>query len=206
MSNKSDKHLVLDLDDTLITSKEVNRSAVPYDYYESQSKLYVWKRPGVDKFLRWCCGRFKSVNIWSHGKETWVVNNVVQLFAREQVEEMNFIYSRDQAVMRCGGMYKDLDVLAEFGMTQDNTVAVDDQPFNYIRTPNNVVSIAPYKPYNRYVYSTESMDPELVRVQSTLQGVINCKSVSAYLRVLKASKLPDIVHNHRRVYMTIECN
>lgn len=197
------KHLVLDLDDTLITSSNINRSSVPYDYYDQQSRLYVWKRSGVGRFLSWCCNRFESVNIWSHGSEPWVVNNVVRLFSREQVEKMNFIYSRDQAVMRCGGMYKDLDVLADFGMTQDNTVAVDDHPFNYIRTPNNVVSIAPYKPYNRYLYSRESMDPELTRVQGFLQGVINCKRVSAYIRVLKASKLPDIVHNHRRVYMTI---
>jgi hypothetical protein len=145
-SKKNGKHLILDLDETLV------HTFGPYDDLhtmkddmddDQKKRIYSLKfstgdtmqgyvRPHVEEFLRVAFAEFESVGVWSAGTKEYV-NLIVDLVFRER--RPAFVLSRDQCnelrvrdeAMPC--RYKPLDVIYHKypDHNETNTVIVDDR-------------------------------------------------------------------------------
>lgn len=96
MSFKKDKHLILDLDNTLIQARELPILPVLYDHvYVNENQLvFIYKRPYVDEFLRFCFKNFQTVSIWSAGTKTYVEDVIKNCFNVDD-QTFTFIWHRD---------------------------------------------------------------------------------------------------------------
>jgi len=91
--------LVLDLDHTLIHSFEygVHRPGKPADFIIQGEcdRMYVYKRPGVDEFLRFALDTFEGVGIYSSGTNVYVESCVRRLLGKDY-ERLAFVFGRNE--------------------------------------------------------------------------------------------------------------
>lgn len=143
---KNGKHLILDLDETLVHSFSPGDNLQNFiaDLTDDQKKriynlkfqngesLQGYIRPGAEEFLRVAFQEFESVGVWSAGTKEYV-HLIVDTVFKEQ--RPIFILSRDQCnelrirdeTMPC--RYKPLDVVYQRypDHNEANTVIVDDR-------------------------------------------------------------------------------
>lgn len=150
IQRKNGKHLVLDLDETLVHTFEEERELEKFlDYLSPENKKRIHKfnlpgirstfwtyvRPNVEIFLEGVFNEFSSVGVWSAGTHDYV-HTIVNIIFPSHLRP-KYIMSRDNCnVMRfipgepvC--RYKPLENIfrlkKELGMTQRNTIIVDDR-------------------------------------------------------------------------------
>lgn len=143
---KNGKHLVLDLDETLVHTfddKDGLADFVNYLTPEQRKRIYMIEFPGgesmwgyirpyAEEFLRVAFNEFESVGVWSAGTQYYVAN-IVQVVFKDQSPK--FVMSRNQ----CNELkikneevpcrYKPLEVIYSMHAdhTSKNTVIVDDR-------------------------------------------------------------------------------
>ncbi len=155
----TNKNIILDLDDTLVNTREsidtieqidlVDPDArkrfyslfLPGDYY------HVWgmMRPGCKEFLSFCFDYFDKVIVWSAGDDKYVKSMVERLF--EGLPEPDGVFSRQycetdgtnttKPLLKLQPHYPNLDLT--------NSLIVDDRDHNSLTcNPDNAVIIPPY--------------------------------------------------------------
>jgi hypothetical protein len=97
--------LILDLDKTLIHSIRIP-DIDTFDKQEScgsygtelESGHITFKRPNVDRFLRWCFRKFEKVILWSAGTTGYVHEILLKMF-----DEFKFdlVFTRDHCTFPC---------------------------------------------------------------------------------------------------------
>lgn len=143
---KNGKHLILDLDETLVHTfgpEDQFMNFIEFLSEDQKKRLYSMKfpegdilfgyiRPYAEDFLRVAFAEFESVGVWSAGTK-YYVEKVVELIFKEQ--QPVFVLSRDQ----CNELkisdetepcrYKPLDVIYHRypDHNEKNTVIVDDR-------------------------------------------------------------------------------
>lgn len=143
---KNGKHLVLDLDETLVHTfdeKDGLAEFVNYLTEDQRKRIYMIEFPGGDtmwgyvrpyaeEFLKVAFNEFDSVGVWSAGTQYYVAN-IVQVVFKDQTPK--FVMSRNQ----CNELkikseeipcrYKPLDIIYRNNPTHKptNTVIVDDR-------------------------------------------------------------------------------
>jgi TFIIF-interacting CTD phosphatase-like protein len=149
-----DKLLVLDLDETLIFATESPLMRMPdlrvFDYY-------VYKRPGVDRFIKTCLEWF-MVGVWTSSGSLYADSIVRALFS--DPAKLTFVWS----ALRCSRGYdreeqqqvvrKDIKKLTRTGYCRENIIMVDDSPEKLGRSYGNGVIVRPYQgePGDRELY------------------------------------------------------
>jgi TFIIF-interacting CTD phosphatase-like protein len=135
------KLLILDLDETLIhaTDKPLEREA---DF--QTERYYVYKRPDLEKFLRFCQDNFQ-VGIWTSGGSDFAKTVVKNIFPENYL--LQFVWSRK----RCTKAYdsekmksyylKNLAKLKRRGYSLDEIIMVDDTPQKLQKNYGNLVRI-----------------------------------------------------------------
>lgn len=130
------KCLVLDLDETLVHSsfKPVPNPdyIVPIEIDGQQHRVYVLKRPHVDKFLA-AVGKLYEVVLFTASLSKYA-DPVTDLLDPQGV--CRFRLFREHCVFHRGSYVKDLSRL---GRPLDQTIIVDNSPASYIFQPNNAV-------------------------------------------------------------------
>lgn len=128
MDEKSDKLLILDLDETLIhaTEKELEFSA---DFYFD--KYFIHKRPHLDKFLEDISKHF-AIGIWSSADDIYVTEIVKNI--QPANVEFEIIWGRSRCSLKrdfnLDNYYfeKRLDKLKKKGFRLEQIIIVDDTP------------------------------------------------------------------------------
>ncbi len=128
MDEKSDKLLILDLDETLIhaTEKELEFSS---DY--QFDKYFVYKRPHLDKFLVDISKHF-TIGIWSSADDIYVTE-IVKNIKPDKVE-LEIIWGRSRCSLKRDDTFdsyffeKRLDKLKKKGFKLEQIIIVDDTP------------------------------------------------------------------------------
>lgn len=168
------KHIVLDIDDTLIhaffLTKEQHdyyRSNPEYSYLENRgvyiniididnndirgtgiiTTIYILFRPYAKEFLSFCLEYFEQISIWSAGHFRYVRAIEAVLFPPN-----NEIYREklDKVLTRvdCNSIteYEILKDLASKGFKLENTLIVDDNDTTFTRNLSNAIHIPKYDP------------------------------------------------------------
>lgn len=170
----TNRHLVLDLDSTLI------HSSVEMDVYENmhlysdtrsiplRSRLYrfdlvdamdvvpgtgsvmpMWGvfRPHVFEFLQFASVYFEKVHIWSAGQYKYVHNIKAVLFPKPDFQP-DVVLTHDDCEMSSTMVCKPLSKLYGMGVgaNETNTLALDDRDDTFSKNPYNGIQIEPYEP------------------------------------------------------------
>jgi hypothetical protein len=151
-------HLVLDLDETLITTEAPDN--VQPDMCLADEVAY--HRPNLLQFLRLCFQHFASVSLWTAATEPWL-----HAFLRSLPESMRCSFAFTWAARMCEGVRKPLCKMwatpkaLAMGMGAANTFILDDRPETSSDNLDNFMRI---KPFLRY----DARDKELLAIFATL--------------------------------------
>lgn len=160
------QHIVLDLDNTLITSiynaGEFDENSRMSYYY---NRHYVHKRPYLDVFLDYCFEHYDTVNIWSHGTSSWVNSNLTKIIPSKYCDKLGFIHHRDHRGLYEGdkeswhkNMYRiwDEDDYQRKGICPENTIIIDDILENHNLHIDNLIQVKkfidPFLPDNELIF------------------------------------------------------
>lgn len=134
MCDKSDKLLILDLDETLIHATEKKLDITEDFKFEN---FFVYKRPFLDIFLE-KVSRLYKIGIWSSGDDDYVEDIVKHI--KPNTVNFEFLWGRSKCTPRRdfdSDVYyfeKRLDKLKNKGFEMSKILIVDDSPE---KTKNN---------------------------------------------------------------------
>jgi len=130
-----DSYVVLDLDHTLINTET---SSTPNPLLEKNCDFhfklqgihyYVFKRPGVDKFIDVLTKNFKGIAVWTAAVSTYAKQIIKGVFGIKHIPKLVFIWTRNQTQSDEKGLYKALSKLWS------------DPSLNKTLNPNNTVHV-----------------------------------------------------------------
>nr|QBK89146.1 MAG: ctd-like phosphatase [Mimivirus LCMiAC02] len=158
----NNKFIILDIDHTLVHSKRISptiKFGELGDFNVCNNMYSTYKRPYVDKFIKWCFNNFDGVIVWSAGTKGYVDNVVKYLF---KTHKPIIILTRKNCSINCNRYYKDvstLDVTLKNVCINPNTSKIffiDDLPHR-IKNLNSQY-IIPIKPYwtRRHIWRDRS--------------------------------------------------
>ncbi|NBA88962.1 phosphoprotein phosphatase [Emticicia sp. CRIBPO] len=172
MEEKSDKLLILDLDETLIHATE-NKLDISEDFLFD--KYFVYKRPFLDKFLSDISRHF-TIGIWSSADDNYVTE-IVKSIKPDNVE-LEVIWGRSRCSVRrdydLDNYYfeKRLHKLKNRGFRLEQIIIVDDTPAKSKSNYGNAIYIREF--------SGEATDEELKHLHDyllTLKTVVNVREI-----------------------------
>nr|QBK89706.1 MAG: ctd-like (NLI interacting factor-like) phosphatase [Pithovirus LCPAC001] len=173
MVEKTDKCIILDLDETLVHTSEKSLptgKAGLIKFQQNSSNLYIidtasldgnriviekmWghKRPHLKKFINFCFKRFVHVIIWSAGTDRYVKDIVNRVLC--DIKCPHKVYTRkDCFTDEEGILTKPINYLTTNNqdlsrVNLNNTIIIDDRTQNFRFDPNNGVKIPIYNPFN----------------------------------------------------------
>lgn len=169
---KKDFLVLLDLDNTLITSElkknitngEITNKLIP-DIDASNLGLkpeYIFIRPYLNEFLSFLFDNF-YVGLWSAANEKWISTICSQSILRNYKDKFLFIWNGSMCKNKEKPLQKVWKMYSEFNRT--NTILIDD--VLGIRTPNirNRLNINKYQ-INNQMYN----DIELLKIKKILEN------------------------------------
>jgi len=158
-------HFVLDLDNTLICSQSRRTKKPSFEINLGGEHYYVYKRPGLDRFILEMFLHAKSVSIWTAATKDYCNKILKNIFTESERKKLKFIWSRNKTINRNGMYYlKDMSkVFSEFGsMNKSNTLLIDDNPDHMVVSEGNMMYIKPWMNLSR-------RDRELMKIVKLLR-------------------------------------
>ena len=171
-AQKSDKLLILDLDETLIhaTTEPLPGRAVDFrigDYH-------VYDRPHCQAFIDFCFERMAYVAVWTSSSSDYAQAIIHHLFGRRQ-HDLLFMWSRGRCTR-----HRDLETFEEinaknlkkikcYGIPLERTIMLDDTPAKLRRHYGNLVRIDPFE--------GAADDQELVYAEAYLNELVEESNV-----------------------------
>lgn len=196
MDKKNIEHVVLDLDSTLIysqhyeqheqTSKKLKKTK-PCFILESNKndhktntrlsaeinkndKAYeIYKRPYLDRFIKFLFDNFKTVSIWSVGTDKWV-NTIIPIIFQKNYKKLSFILNRNHVWVNKKGYYIkrfnlkiwNKKIGKKFNINKNNSLLIDDNEKHQKYNVNNFILIKEFDPIKN------TNDDELLKMESFL--------------------------------------
>jgi carboxy-terminal domain RNA polymerase II polypeptide A small phosphatase len=172
MQDKSDKLIILDLDETLIHASQ-SELDIPYDFRFDQ--YFVYERPHLRQFLTDISNHF-SIGIWSSAGDEYV-NEIVRQIKPDGVDFVVVWGSSKCSLKRdvdLDAYYfeKRLDKLKKQGFRLEQILVVDDTPTKSRTNYGNAIYIKEFK--------GDSSDRELPFLYAyllTLKAVENVRTI-----------------------------
>jgi Dullard-like phosphatase family protein len=138
---KSDKLLILDLDETLIyaTAEPLIRN---HDFMIDRYHVYV--RPHVSHFLEACLNLF-TVGIWTSATADYAEEAINHIFGNPS--RLAFVWSRERCTRRLDTesqeihFVKNLKKVRQLGFSLDQVVIVDNDPHTFADNYGNGIPI-----------------------------------------------------------------
>eukprot|EP01083_Nonionella_stella_P093857 263221_1 len=199
---RSNKCIILDIDGTLIDT-------LPEQIYKEQKNNlsisrkpdhitdegdYIWKRPGLDAFIKFCFDNFQHVSIWTAASQEWAdvfIRNLIGHQYRDSfTQNGNFVWSRSrlskQFRMRYFYHYGN-DVITHKplskvwrsrtrrseGWNKYNTLIIEDTPRNCVDNYGNAIYVDTYE----IIDDTDNSDKCLFNLMKYLAALLQVDTV-----------------------------
>lgn len=166
----TNKHIVLDLDSTLICSDmklsnlkklriDINKdlrdriyrfNLLEYDNNDDEGTVVeVWGvyRPHLFEFIKFCSNYFAGIHIWSAGTYKYVHGIKEVIFKSENIQPIT-VFTRDDCEMNHKNIFKPLSkFFNSYGKAiPENTLIVDDRDDTFSKNRSNGILIPRYDP------------------------------------------------------------
>lgn len=169
MQNSERKLLILDLDETLIyaTEEKLEREA---DFIVGQ--YFVYKRPFVESFLRFCFENF-DVAVWTTATKSYAEEIFKNLLKENEV--LQFLWTRERCTyefdeeLREPILVKKLAKVRRRNCKLESVIVVDDSPNVWKSSYGNLVCVSKFKGDER--------DDELKLLPIYLEKLLNVSNV-----------------------------
>jgi hypothetical protein len=190
---KTDKNIVLDIDATLLDTREDEGGYENLKLFSSPKmaqyrhraftlvlddvtekkgtgeviKLYGTYRPFLDEFLDFCVDYFDNIIIWSAGKKDYVEELTRKMFYGRKKQPL-VIYSHSDCNIYGDDITKELSKLYKDKRTkgmlnETNTFVIDDRDDTFSKNPENGIKIPIYEA-NLALKDLKKKDPALERL------------------------------------------
>lgn len=139
------KLLILDLDETLIFSTKKSLSGIEEDFHVGP--YFVYKRPGVERFIKNVAGDF-TLAVWTSSSSEYAEGIVNELF---NDIDLQFFWSCNRCTRKFDPQtyqyfwIKDLKKVKRRGYQLESIIMVDDTPQKLIRNYGNLVRVPPFE-------------------------------------------------------------
>jgi len=164
------KTLVLDLDETLVHSsfKPITNAdfIIPVEIEDQIHQVYVVKRPGVDKFMKFVGEKYEVV-VFTASLSKYA-DPVLDLLDIHKVVKTRLF--REACVEHKGNFVKDLSRL---GRDLKNIIIIDNSPMSYLFHPDHAIAIGSW--------FDDPNDTELLDLMSFLGELSVCDDVVVLL-------------------------
>lgn len=172
-------NIILDLDNTLISAVELDgynektnlEKSRKFESFDVDNYYKVFKRPNVDKFIKFLFENCKHVSVWSAGTKDYVLKIVDELFIKKGYHPhfVFFLYHCNLSDKNHKGI-KDLDmVVKHFKYDKDKTYIVDDLDDVIHINKQNSFHIKDFEYYNK----NSENDKELLRIMEKIKKINN---------------------------------
>ena len=144
IKNKKMNLLILDLDETLVFATE-EKLAQPEDF--RAGGYFVYKRPGLDRFIQFGFHHFK-VAVWTSSGSDYANEMIRRLFVH--AEQLEFAWTQQRCTwavdseLGSGYWVKDLKKVRRLGHSVTTIIVVDDSPRKLERNYGNYIPVAPF--------------------------------------------------------------
>jgi carboxy-terminal domain RNA polymerase II polypeptide A small phosphatase len=144
MIEKSDKLIILDLDETLVHSTEYK---LPFEEDFRFENYFVYKRDYLDWFLTSLSEHFR-IGIWSSGDDAYVAE-VAKIIKPANID-FELVWGRSKCTIKrdhkldCYYFEKKLDKLKKKGFNLDKVIIVDDSPEKSKSNYGNAIYISEF--------------------------------------------------------------
>jgi Dullard-like phosphatase family protein len=156
---------VLDLDETLIHTDSLPAPSSLVDQMTVDGIGYLMKRPGLNSFLSYAVEHF----------EVFIFTYADRAYAEPIVKEIapflgdDHLLYRDSCFLRCGEVYKDLDML---GRDMRSVIFVDDNRSTGSFYRRNAITVPPWRGSSIDTILTKSLPEVLERCR--MENDVRC--------------------------------
>jgi TFIIF-interacting CTD phosphatase-like protein len=180
------KNVILDLDNTLISSEPyedhseskirdlLDSATGKVAYYDMHGYYVVFERPGVQPFLDWLFANY-SVSVWTAASKDYALHIIDHTIEDENARRLDWIFFDTHCALS-KSIYgrrspKNLRLLWEVfelpGYTRENTVIVDDLNRVYRAQPDNCIPVKAF----HILDADADADAELEKVREKLKDL-----------------------------------
>ena len=144
-------HLVLDLDETLISVSLKPVSNPDFTFIINSVPYYGRKRPGLDLFLKFAFSHFDTISVWTAATRSYAIKVIKNIMTETQYSALAFFKTRVDLVSSQGSYYKPLSKIfttteaKKYKITPKNTIMIDDRADVLRNNPGNGIMIPPWK-------------------------------------------------------------
>lgn len=153
-----DSYAILDLDHTLINTETTEKPNLfleencDFHFKLQGHHYYVFKRPGVDKFIDTLIKNFNGIAVWTAAMATYAKQIIKGLFGIKKAPNLILIWTRCQTQNNEEGLYKALTKLWNdpvYGnyMNPENTVHIDNTESVMRHNPNQALLVPDFHYY-----------------------------------------------------------
>lgn len=173
------KNVILDLDNTLISSVESNeldvnkhKELTDMVFYNMDNIYVVFERPHLQEFLDFLFKNF-NVSIWTAATKDYalfIINKIILSKSDRNIDYVLFNYHCYWSEKsNCGhkGLKLLWDNIGLFGYNKDNTYIIDDLSEIKESQPNNAIKIKPFEIENK----NSENDTELLTIMEDLKKI-----------------------------------
>ena len=194
---KSNKCIILDIDGTLIDSLTYqvyteNKNDIPRKPdFITDDKDCMFKRPGLDVFIKFCFDNFKHVAIWTASGKQWAqsfVSHIIQPQYRHKFAfvwdnkrlskriQVGYFWNHSNSVIRYKPLYKvwRSKKRKKAGWLKEYTLIIEDTPRNCMANYGNAIYIDSFE----ILDETHSYnDTDLIKLMQYLSALLNVNTV-----------------------------
>ncbi len=169
---KKKTNLILDLDNTLISSQEYNtfqknNKMEKFIYTVMDTEYIVFHRPHLDTFLDFVFKNF-NVSVWTAGTKDYALFIIKHIILSKKNRKLDYILSRfncNESEFKFGEI-KDLNMFHfDKNYNKENTIIIDDNEDVIKQNKNNSIQVKPFEYTDRSSYT----DKELLKVIQILE-------------------------------------
>jgi len=160
--------VVLDLDHTLVCSRDEASPGFDFHLTRSKQEAWVWKRPGLDAFLGWLRRPGVEVAAYTAASSAYALGVIAHLDPEGTLFRQQL--TRGDCVLEPPA--KDL---ARLQHDLRRVVLIDDSLPSFRLQPENGILVTPF-------LHTQRSDSELQRVQGVLEALVGLADVREVLR------------------------
>ena len=170
-------HIVLDLDQTLISSEDINdydknfQKSVQFKSHDMDDCYIVFERPHLQEFLDFLFSNFK-VSVWTAASKDYamfIIKEVIQNGRDDRKLEWVFFSYHCDISKKLTGKSKNLEILeTEFKLPDysfEKTLILDDYDEVYKTQPSNCILVEAFE----YTSEKSSKDNNLKKIQKQLK-------------------------------------
>ena len=170
------KNIILDLDETIISSIDVkefndNQNILQNkdEKYKNFDSWYIYQRPGLQEFLDFIFQNY-NVTVWTAADKNYALFIINHFILTKPERKLNYIFFSYHCILsnKIYKNHKQLKLLWDHfnlnNFSQNDTIIIDDKIELTKNQPDNVFNIKPYSIYDQY----SSLDNELKDIKTLI--------------------------------------